>query len=59
MAGQQILRIAISILVNEMNLNEVDVIDEIDQYEAIFDFLKEVCTRYHLGKNRSESRFRS
>jgi hypothetical protein len=31
--------------------SEVEVIDE---YEAIFDFLREICTRYHLGKNSPE-----
>ena len=34
-----------------MNENEVEMIDD---YEEIFNFLKEVCTRYHLGKNQSE-----
>jgi hypothetical protein len=34
-----------------MNTNDVDVIDE---YEPVFDFLREICTRYHLGKNRPE-----
>jgi hypothetical protein len=48
--GQKSLLIAISILVKIMNANEV----EVDEYEAIFDFLKEVCTRYHLGKHSSE-----
>ena len=30
-----------------MNTTEVEVVDE---YDAIFDFLKEVCTRYHVGR---------
>jgi hypothetical protein len=34
-----------------MNTNEVEVIDE---YEEVFDFLKEVCSRYHLSKNSPE-----
>jgi hypothetical protein len=34
-----------------MNTNEVEVVDE---YGPIFEFLQEVCTRYHVGKNRPE-----
>ena len=31
--------------------NELDFVDE---YEEIFDFLQEVCSRYHLGKKSGQ-----
>jgi hypothetical protein len=34
-----------------MNTNEIEAIDE---HEAIYGFLKEVCTRYHLGTKRTD-----
>jgi hypothetical protein len=34
-----------------MNINEVEAVNE---YAPIFEFLEELCTRYHLGKNRPE-----
>jgi hypothetical protein len=34
-----------------MNTNDVELIDE---YGPIFEFLQEICTRYHLGKNSPE-----